>query len=252
MARRLNDAQVLHLLKRILTATGKKGVAQGGVLSSLLSNLYLTEVDQMLERAKEATRYGQYTYLEYCRWADDLVVLVDAHPRHDWLVAAVTKRLGEELAKIQVEINTEKSQLVDLSKGESFDFLGFAFRWIRSRQGKWRPHYPPKLRQRTALLRKLKEIFRRFQSQPIGRVIEIINPILRGWVNYFASGHASQTFGYVKDWVEKKVRRHLMRARNLSGFGWKRWSKRWIYDGLGVLHHYRVRRSGLVAKALPA
>ena len=45
VARRLNDAQVLHLLKRILTATGKKGVAQGGVLSSLLSNLYLTEVD---------------------------------------------------------------------------------------------------------------------------------------------------------------------------------------------------------------
>jgi RNA-directed DNA polymerase len=252
VTRRVNDAQVLHLLKLILTATGKKGVAQGGMLSPLLSNLYLTEIDQMLERAKEVTRYGQYTYLEYCRWADDLVVLVDAHPRHDWLVAAVTKRLGEELAKIQVEINTEKSQLVDLSKGESFDFLGFAFRWIRSRQGKWRPHYPPKLRQRTALLRKLKEIFRRFQSQPIGRVIEIINPILRGWVNYFASGHASQTFGYVKDWVEKKVRRHLMRARNLSGFGWKRWSKRWIYDGLGVFNHYHVRRSGLVAKALPA
>jgi RNA-directed DNA polymerase len=252
VARRVNDTHVMHLLKLILSATGKKGVGQGSVLSPLLSNLYLTEVDQMLERAKKVTRYGQYTALEYCRWADDLVMLVDAHPRHDWLVTAVTKRLGEELAKIQIEINTDKSRLVDLSKGESFDFLGFAFRWIRSRQGQWRPHYPPKLRQRTALVRKLKEIFRRFQSQPIGRVIELINPILRGWVNYFAIGHASRTFGYVKDWVEKKVRRHLMRARNRSGFGWKRWSRRWLYDGLGVFNHYYVRRPEPGTKALPA
>src|SRR5690349_8393457 len=117
----------------------------------------------MLERAQEVTRSGHYTALEYCRWAEDLVVLVDAHPRHDWLVRAVTKRLGEEVAKLQLEINIEKSRLVDLSKGESFDFLGVAFRWRRSRQGKWRPHYPPKLRQRTARVRKLKEIFRRFQ-----------------------------------------------------------------------------------------
>ena len=252
VARRVTDAQVMHLLKLLLSSTGKKGVGQGSVLSPLLSNLYLTEVDQMLERAKAVTRYGQYTALEYCRWADDLVVLVDAHPRHDWLVTAVTKRLGEEVSKIQIEINTEKSRLVDLSKGESFDFLGFTFRWRRSRQGKWRPYYPPKLRQRTALVRKLKEIFRRFQSQPIGRVIERINPILRGWVNYFALGDASRTFGYVKDWVEKKIRRHLMRARKRSGFGWKRWSRRWLYAVLGVFNQYRVRRSESALKGLPA
>ena len=72
VARRVNDAAVLHLLKLILKASGKKGVAQGGVLSPLLSNLYLHEVDQILERAKEVTRQGQYTYVEYCRFADDL------------------------------------------------------------------------------------------------------------------------------------------------------------------------------------
>jgi RNA-directed DNA polymerase len=252
VARRVNDAQVLHLLKLILKASGKKGVAQGGVLSPLLSNLYLTEVDQMLERAKEVTRYGQYTYVEYCRFADDLVVLVDAHARHDWLGEAINKRLREELGKIQVEINAEKSRLVDLSKGESFGFLGFEFRWRRSRQGKWRPYYPPKLRQRTALVRKLKDLFRRFHSQPIGRVIALINPILRGWVNYFAIGDAGRCFGFIKDWVEKKVRRHLMRAHKLPGFGWKRWSRRWLYDALGLFNHYRVRRAGLASKALPA
>jgi hypothetical protein len=86
-------------------------------------------------------------------------------------------------------------------------------RRVRSRKGKWRPHYAPKLTKRTALLDKLKDIFRRFQSQPMGRVVALINPILRGWVRYFAVGDASRCFGFVKDWVEKKVRRHLMRAR---------------------------------------
>jgi len=252
VARRVNDGAVLHLLKLILQASGKKGVAQGGVLSPLLSNLYLTEVDQMLERAKEVTRQGPYTYLEYCRFADDLVILVDAYARHEWLIAAVNKRLREELAKLHVEINQEKSRLVDLSKGESFGFLGFEFRWGRSLQGKWRPFYTPKLRQRTTLLRKLKDLFRRFQSQPIARVIELINPILRGWVRYFAIGQSSRCFGLVKDWVEKKVRRHLMRARKLRGFGWKRWSSRWLYTTLGLFNQYQVRGGGWAGKALPA
>jgi RNA-directed DNA polymerase len=59
----------------------------------------------MLERAKEATHYGKYTYIEYARFADDLVILIDAHPpRHDWLMGAVEKRLREELADLQVAI----------------------------------------------------------------------------------------------------------------------------------------------------
>src|SRR5499425_384125 len=103
-----------------------------------LSNLYLNEVDKMLERAKEVTRNGKYTYIEYARFADDLVILIDAHPRHDWLMAAVEKRLREELAALQVEINEEKSRIVDLAQGESFGFLGFDFRRILSERGVWR------------------------------------------------------------------------------------------------------------------
>jgi RNA-directed DNA polymerase len=66
----------------MLKSNGKQGVPQGGVASPLFSNIYLTEVDKMLERAKEVTRYGKYTYVEYARFADDLVILIDAHPRH--------------------------------------------------------------------------------------------------------------------------------------------------------------------------
>ena len=252
VARRVNDPEVMHLLKLLVKATGTKGLPQGGVLSPVLSNLYLTEVDRMLERAQETTRRGPYTYLEYARFADDLVILVDAYPQHGWLVKAATQRLREELAKLHVDINEEKSRYVDLASGESFGFLGFEFRRIRSRLGKWRPYYPPKLKQRTVLLRKLKDVFRRFDSQPVGRVVQLLNPMVRGWVNYFAIGDASRCFGFIKDWVEKKVRRHLMRARNRQGFGWKRWSRRWLYDELGLFNDYHVRRSSLTLKALPA
>src|SRR5919198_1447588 len=252
VAQRGNDPDVLHVLKLMLQASGKKGVAQGGVLSPLLSNLYLTAVDRMLERAKEVTRRGPYTYLEYARFADDLVILVDAYPQHDWLLKAVETRLREELATLQVAINEDKSRMVDLAQGEHFNFLGFEFRRVRSRRGVWRAWYPPLLKKRTALLRKLKESFRRYQSQTIDRDVALINPILRGWVRYFAVGDASRCFGFIKDWVEKKVRRHLMRARKRRGFGWKRWSRQWLYTHLGLFKDYRVQRPRRVPKALPA
>jgi RNA-directed DNA polymerase len=252
VARRVQDDEVMQLLKMMLKATGKKGVPQGGVISPLLSNVYLTEGDRMLEKAITTTRRGQYTHVQYARFADELVILVDSHPRHDRLVRAVERRLREELAKLRVAINEEKGRMVDLSKGEKFSFLGFEFRRILSRNQKWRPYFAPKLKKRTALFAKLKEIFRRFTSQPVGRVIELINPILRGWVNYFAVGHSSRCFSMIEDWVEKKVRRHLMRARQRKGFGWKRWSSTWLHETLGLFHEYRVKCGMSAAKALPA
>ena len=242
VAQRVKDADIMHLLKVMLKASGKKGVPQGGVISPLLSNLYLNEVDRMLERAREVTRNGKYTYIEYARFADDLVILIDAYKRHDWLMGAVERRLREEFGKLQVEINDEKSRIVDLERGESFGFLGFDFRYLRSRRGAWRPHYTPKLKKRTALMRELKAVFRRYRSQPIERVMNLINPVLRGWVNYFAVGHSSECFSFIKDWVEKKVRRHLAHAQKRKGFGWERWSRRWLYDTLGLFNGYRVRR----------
>jgi RNA-directed DNA polymerase len=250
VAQRVDDKDIMHLLKLLLKASGKKGVPQGGVISPLLSNLYLNEVDKMLERAREVTRNGKYTYVEYARFADDLVVLIDAYKRHDWLIGAVNKRLREEFAKLQVEINDEKSRMVDLGRGESFGFLGFDFRYLRSLRGVMRPHYTPKLKKRTALLRELKEVFRRHRSQPIERVISLINPMLRGWVNYFAVGHSSECFSYIRDWVEKKARRHLAQARKRQGLGWERWSRPWLYDTLGLFNSYRVRRDG--PKVAPA
>jgi RNA-directed DNA polymerase len=161
--------------------------------------------------------------------------------RHDWLVEAVGRRLREELAKLDVQLNEEKSRIVDLSRGESFGFLGFDFRRLRSLRGRWRPQYTPRRQARTALLRELKEVFRRSRSQPVERLIGEINPKLRGWVNYFRIGHASRCFAFVRRWVERRIRRHLMRARNRRGFGWNRWSTAWLHTTLGLFADYRVR-----------
>jgi RNA-directed DNA polymerase len=251
VAQRVEDETVLGLLKLILKASGKRGVPQGGVISPLLANLYLNEVDKMLERAKEVTRKGRYTYIEYARFADDMVILVDAYPQWEGLAKAAYRRLLEELIKLDLQINIDKTRIVDLTKGEGFGFLGFEFRRVKTRSGKWAVRFTPKMKKRVALLDKLKGIFRSFQSQPVQRVIEIINPILRGWVNYFRVGHSSRCFGYVKDWVEKKVRRNLMRATKGNRFGWDRWSRDWLYKNLGLYGNYKVQYYQ-EPKALPA
>ena len=174
----------------------------------------------MLERAKDVTRQGRYHYIEYARFADDLVILIDGYRRWRWLEKAVYKRLLEELATLDVELNRDKTRRVDLAKGESFTFLGFNIRRAWTQRGKWGGACVPRIKARTKLLRRLKEVFRRRRSQPVERVIALINPILRGWTNYFRIGQSSRCFSHVKDWVEQKVRRHLMRQRGRLGFGW--------------------------------
>ena len=251
IAQRVDDDDVLRLVKLILRASGKRGLPQGGVVSPLLSNVYLNEVDKMLERAREVTSFNGLRRIEYARFADDLVVLVVGTPDQRWLREAVDKRLREEIGKLGVEINEEKSRIVDLARGESFDFLGFRLRRIRSRKGRWMPLCIPRIKQRTALLRKLKDIFRRYRSQPIANLIGVINPIVRGWVNYFAVGHSSKCFGYVRHWIERRLRRHLQRARQRPGFGWKQWSTSWFYGELGLFAEYQIRRQ-TIPKATPA
>jgi len=251
VAKRVQDKDVLHLLKLILKASGKKGVPQGGVVSPLLSNIYLMEVDTMLERAKEVTKEGRRYVVEYARYADDLVVLVGDRPQHAWLHWAVPKRLREELAKLRVEVDEEKSRTVDLMKDEGFGFLGFDIRRVRGRKERWRLQVAPKLKKRTELLEELRDIFRSLRSQPVTRVVQKINPVLRGWVNYFRIGNASRCFSYVKRHVEMKVRQHLMRAKGRRGHGWKRWSTAELVRKLGLFNDYRLKPYVPRPKALP-
>lgn len=252
VAARVNDPDVMHLLKLILRASGKKGVPQGGVISPVMSNLYLNEVDRMLERAKEVTRHGAYTDVEYVRYADDLAILVYGGKRAQWLLPAIYRRVREELAKLRVEINEEKSRIVNMSEGDTIGFLGFDFRYVRSRNGKWTSHTTPQRKKRTALLERLRREFDRFRSQPVEDVVAEINPILRGWVNYFAIGNSARCFSYVRNWVEVRIRRHVQRARKQRGFGWKTWTRERLTRQFGLFTEYRVRHRRPSMGAAPA
>jgi RNA-directed DNA polymerase len=242
VAKRINDSKVMRLLKLMLKANGKVGVPQGGLISPLMSNLYLNEVDKMLEKAKEFTKKKDgYTHIEYARFADDLVILVDEYHKWNWLIEFTLFRLKQEFDKIGVKINTEKTKIVNLLKGETFSFLGFDYRRTKTKNGKWGVLKTPKMKARTKLLEKVKEVFKSYQSQPLERVIDLINPILRGWVNYYRIGNSSKCFGYVQDWIQKKVRRHLMRSSKRKGLGWNRWSNKWFYEKLNLYGDYKIR-----------
>ena len=173
--------------------------------------------------------------------ATHLVILVDGFKKWKWLLEAAFKRLVEEFEKLDVQMNQDKTRIVDLTQDQTFSFLGFDYRRAKTLRKVWGVRVTPRMRARTTLLRKLKDVFRRYQSQPVDRIILLINPILRGWVNYFRVGNSSRCFGYVRDWVEKKIRCHLMRSRKRRGFGWKRWSRAWLYQTLKLFSDYRVR-----------
>lgn len=241
VAERVNDKDVMKLLKLIVKVGGKKGIAQGSPLSPLLSNIYLNEVDKMLERAKEVSKQSDgYERIEYARWADDLVILIDGHRKWRGLECAVHTRLRQELSKIKLELNEEKTKTADLKEGETFSFLGFDFRQVKTRSGKIGILKTPRMKARTNLLRKLKGIFNSHVSQPVSKVINLINPVLRGWVNYFRIGNSNRCFGYVREWVKKKIRRHLRKSRKRKGFGWDRWSKSELYE-MGLYQDYQIR-----------
>jgi len=164
LAQRIADDEVMWLCKQILRSGGKRGLPQGSVIGPLFANVFLNGVDQMLERAQEATRNGPYENARYTRFADDLVVQVSGHPRARNWAAKVERRLREELAKLDLEVNEDKSRTVEYGKGEPYDFLGYTFRWVdnyRRGPGEKMVLCRPQKKRRTRFLRSLTEVLRK-------------------------------------------------------------------------------------------
>ena len=210
-------------------------------ISPLLSNIYLNEVDKMLEKAKEVTKfYGKYYQLEYVRWADDLVILVSYHWSANKLWEQVNRRLREELFKLKVQINEEKTAYLDLNKGDRFGFLGFEYRRTKTKSGKQGVLAMPKREAKQKLKDKMQAVFKHNVSQPLTRIRDIINPILKGWVNYFKYGNSSKAFAEIHFWLNKKIRRHLMRAMKRQGYGWKRWSTTGLFAIYNIFSDFKI------------
>jgi RNA-directed DNA polymerase len=215
-----------------------------------LSNLYLNGVDEMMEKAREVTRRKGYDNLDFIRSADDMIILVHGHPKENRLVGLVQRRLKEELDKLQVQMNLEKTREVNLKEGGCFSFLGFDIRLNRNREGKTYVSKTPRMKKRKEIGRKVKAVLKGHYDKPLEEVIQAVNAVVRGWVNYFRIGNSTRTFCRVRDFIEKKVRRFVMKRKGRKGFGWKRWSREEIYKKWGLYNDYQIRY--LNPKATPS
>jgi RNA-directed DNA polymerase len=245
LARRVQDDEVLWLSKRILKSGGQRGLPQGSVIGPLWANVFLNDVDVMLERAQAATKQGKYEVVRYTRFADDLVVQISAHPRAEHWAKVVERRLREELSKLDLTVNEEKTRIVNFGAGEPFDFLGYTFRWVdqRSDPGKKMVLRRPQKKKRTRFLRTLATVLRRKLHIPVEVVVrEVVNPMVRGWVNFFRWGNSGRDLSFVGWQVDMKVRRFASRQRpkRRGGRSWTTWSSKDIYEKWGLFSDYGV------------
>jgi RNA-directed DNA polymerase len=171
----------------------EQGTPQGAVISPLLANIYLHRVDVAMERAG----YG------YVRYADDCVIVCRTREEAEGALQCIR----EQTASLKLTLHPEKTKLVDITMPGGFDFLGYHFE-----AGK---RYP-----RKKSLRKLKDTVRqwtrRSNSRSVRQLIEILNPILSGWFQYFKHSRAS-TFKIVDGWVRRRLRSILRRYRRTRG-----------------------------------
>src|SRR4051794_4205296 len=244
IARRVRDPAVLHLVKQILKVGGNIGVPQGGPFSPLAANIYLNEVDWAFDAIRRQTAQGPYEAVNYHRFADDIVITVSGHhTKRGWAERAL-QRLHEHLARLRVEVNTEKTKVVDLLRGEAFEFLGFELRREanRARDGQF-ILLTPRKKARLALKARVRETLRRGGATPLKELIAHLNTVLQGWVQYFRVGNASRAFSEIRDYVEMKVRSLLTRRkrRRKRGVGWRRWSNEYLYAVLGLFWDWKLR-----------
>lgn len=217
---RISDRRVLKLLRQWLKAgvleDGRVegtdlGSPQGGVISPLLANIYLDVLDRLWER--ESRHLGQLV-----RYADDAVVLcrtkVDAEE--------ALLRLGRIMDRLSLKLHPEKTRIVELGLGkEGFVFLGCYLRIVLSRfkdlEYLFRWPSPRAMNRIRARIRELTDRRRWAGMQDIRDVIQVLNPVLRGWGNYFRTGNASWKFQQVDRYVNQRLVRLLRHVR-----GWRR------------------------------
>jgi len=243
IAKRVQDPQVMRLVKLILKTGGKIGVPQGGPFSPLAANIYLNVVDWYFDGIRRKTAEGEYEAVNYHRFADDIAITVSGHhTKRGWAERAL-KRLQEQIAPLGVNLNMEKTKVVNMLDGGTFGFLGFDFRRILNREkNRYYILLTPKKKARLSIKAKIREIIQHGGATPAKELIKKINTAVGGWVEYFRVGNSSRAFSEVRDYLEMKVRTLLTRRkrRQKRSVGWRRWSNEYLYGVLGLFWDWKI------------
>jgi len=236
--KRISDRKVLKLIRKWLKAGVMEGseyreslvgTPQGGVISPLLSNIYLNQLDEGWERS-----YGGKGIL--VRYCDDFVIMC-----RRWQEAKEARRQVKKLLEaLGLELHPEKTKEVRLSRGMGgFEFLGWYVRKIPSARfkGKHFLNRWPSKRSMKRLKAKVKSVIHRSASvKDAKEFAKKLNPILRGWANYYRTGNSRKKFGQLDRYLwEKLVLFENKRRRNRKGSHWNtgRYTHEW-YKGLGL------------------
>jgi group II intron reverse transcriptase/maturase len=214
--RRIADRRVLKLLRQWLEAGVMEegavrktltGTPQGGVISPLLANIYLHALDETWER--DCRHLGRLV-----RYADDFVVLCRSRAQAE----EALQRVREILGGMGLELHPDKTRVVELGLGrDGFVFLGCYLRVVRSHyQGRtylFRWPSAKAMNRIRARVRELTDRRRRAGMKDIREVIRDLNPVLRGWGNYFRTGNASLKFQHIDRYVNQRLVRLMYRGR---------------------------------------
>jgi group II intron reverse transcriptase/maturase len=243
VARRIADGTVLEVIRSWLDAAviertpqgmcrtteakdRQRGTPQGGVISPLLANLYFRRFMLAWYRHGYARRLGA----EVVNYADDFVILCQPGGG-----AQAMEAMQHLMSKLGLTVNPKKTRLVRLPD-ESFDFLGYTVGRFYGRGG--RPYWGTRP-SRKAIKRLLREVHdattSRWNALDVRTRIEHLNPLLRGWAEYFGQGPVGRTYRLIDKYVARRLRIWMMRRQGRRGTGYRQFSDQFLYESLGLI-----------------
>ena len=197
-----------------------------GVISPLLSNLYLHLIDRIWERHGFERKFAA----RLVRYADDIVLLCAKDTARP---LSMLKLLLERLGLL---LNVSKTKTVN-AWVESFDFLGFEIRMNRSPRGRWYPHVQPGKRAVKRIKAKLTVLTsRNLTPVPLSAIVKRLNQTLRGWSGYYDYRNSTKVFGDIRWHAEERLRTHLRKRHKvrIRYFGYSWFPNNVLYNRCGL------------------